>query len=435
MQANTANSDAAYLEAHRLREAGEFEAALGRYGECLAAPPPVGADKSVLKALIGSIHCANGLEDWTAMESFARRVCESFPASAAGWLYLGEALIRQTRAAEAVAPLRQSLTLAPDQTEARALLNVALKADRPVKAVRRVRSWPPQAHRFADLPHVMRRYLVNDLPGNLALRPDTVFMTLGSCFAENLARRLEESGHRVNHEPIGEEVNTTFANRYLLEWIEQGPVNAPTRQMDAFYGPQMHERLRAAVLDSDVFILTFGVAPCFFDDETGEVVFSWSQSSVGREFMVASHTMRTTTVTENALNIRRMIESIRRLSRKRAKIVLTVSPVPLSGTTEFDSAFIADCLSKSTLRLACQEALAAGHDDHLHYWPSFEIVRWAGTHLGPEYPPVYGHDDGNSRHVSSWMVNMIIDLFLERHGKAGKEAKLRRQAEKAAAQA
>ena len=435
MRSDTPDRNAAYVQAHQLRESGDFEAALGRYREYLAACPPGAAHKTLMKAMIGSIHCANGLEDWAAMESFSRRVCETFPSDPAGWLYLGEALIRQDRHAEAVAPLNRSLTADPDRTEARALLNVALKVDRPDKPARRVRTWPAQTSKFTDLPHLLRRYLVNDLPGNLGLRQDTVFMTLGSCFAGNLARRLEESGYRVNHEPIGEEVNSTFANRYLLEWIEQGPVDAPTRMIDATFGQQMRERLRAALLDSEVFILTFGVAPCFFDDETGEVVFSWSQSAVGREFLVASHTMRTTTVTENALNIRRMIESIRRLSGKQAKIVLTVSPVPLSGTTEFGSTFIADCLSKSTLRLACQEALAAGHDDNLHYWPSFEIVRWAGTHLGPEYPPVYGADDGNTRHVSAWLIKIIIDLFLERHGKDWKAAKARRLAERAAAQA
>ena len=44
-----------------------------------------------------------------------------------------------------------------------------------------------------------------------------------------------------------------------------------------------------------------------------------------------------------------------------------------------------------------------------YYWPSFEIVRWLGGHVGP----FYGVDDGSSLHVSEALVGVITDLFID----------------------
>ncbi len=110
-----------------------------------------------------------------------------------------------------------------------------------------------------------------------------------------------------------------------------------------------------------------------------------------------------------------VLDSLRRLAKRPPTIVLTVSPVPLSGTLEFHSAVVADCISKSTLRVACHEVMSVQEGTDVLYWPSFEIVRWLGTHFGPDQPHVYGAHDSNTRHVSEWMVTLIIDLFLEHY--------------------
>ena len=420
MRSETARDASVYHLARQLRERGDFEGAMERYRECLASLPPDAVGKDRFEALIGAIHCASGLQAWSEMEALSQQVSEAYPSRAAGPLYLGEALIRQDRHAEAAAALEQATVLDPGLQEAHALLQVARAGAGARGDQQRLRTWPPRVSRFSNLKKLVQRYLIEDLQPRIKIRPHHVLMTLGSCFAENLAKRLQTLGYRVHHEPIGEEVNTTYANRYLLEWLEHGPTSAPGQAMEAAFGAQMRARLREAVAASDVFILTFGVAPCFFDKATGEFAFSWSKSALGREYLTAHCAMRTTTVAENVLNIRRIVEALRRLSPGHRAIVMTVSPVPLAGTTEFSSAFIADCISKSTLRLACHEALAAfAADPRVHYWPSFEIVRWVGPHLGPEHPPIFGADDGNSRHVSGWLVNDIIDLFLERHAARG----------------
>jgi hypothetical protein len=94
----------------------------------------------------------------------------------------------------------------------------------------------------------------------------------------------------------------------------------------------------------------------------------------------------------------------------------------MGATTEFRSAVIADCLSKSTLRVACHEALQELDGERVVYWPSFEIVRWLGAHFGHDFEPAFGVDDGNNRHVSTWLVDTIIDLFLETYSQPERRA-------------
>jgi hypothetical protein len=48
----------------------------------------------------------------------------------------------------------------------------------------------------------------------------------------------------------------------------------------------------------------------------------------------------------------------------------------------------------------------------VRYWPSFEVVRWVGSHLGP----VFGAEDGQPRHVSNFVVDAIVRNFISIHG-------------------
>jgi hypothetical protein len=309
--------------------------------------------------------------------------------------------------------LERAIELDPQLSEARVLLQVLLK--RASTSRRNIAGWPARQRVFKSARQAVEQYVLRDHPRETFIGPGTVFMTLGSCFAENLAARLREAGYEVNSEALGEEINSTYANRYLLDWIELGPCDPPTKLMQKVYGEETRRRFRRSIEDSDVFVMTLGLAPCFFDGETGDFMFLPARSKTGVDALRATAVMRTTGVTENIRNLSLILDRIRRLAKRPPRIVLTVSPVPLTGTTEFGSAVIADCISKSTLRVACHEVVSQPQNQDVIYWPSFEIVRWLGPHFGPEHPMVYGADDDNTRHVSSWMVRMIIDLFLEHH--------------------
>ena len=92
-----------------------------------------------------------------------------------------------------------------------------------------------------------------------------------------------------------------------------------------------------------------------------------------------------------------------------APIVLTLSPVPLNATFRGISCVAADCVSKSTLRVALDGVVGRGLEN-VYYWPSFEIVRWVGGHVPW---PAYGFNRGDSRHVTRYLVAQIIDAFVE----------------------
>jgi hypothetical protein len=70
-------------------------------------------------------------------------------------------------------------------------------------------------------------------------------------------------------------------------------------------------------------------------------------------------------------------------------------------------------VSKSVLRAAIHETLLACKQNRPIYFPSFEIVRWAGAHAGNAFG-----EDGVPTHVSASYVKQIIASFLS----AGKEA-------------
>ena len=409
------SATAAYFEGVTLWRQGRTAEAIERLEQVLDGAFG-SVDETFRRKVLARLLVFAPVASWAKAEALALEAVRDFPDEAFGWRHLGEALVQQDRHEEAEAPLLKAIEIDPEADEARLILVMARRKLNPsTDKVRRpkLRNWPDRQHLFDDPRHLLERYLLRGYPAEPFVRPDTTFMTLGSCFADNLGRRLAGEGYRVHSEPIGEEVNSTWANRFLLKWVEEGAVDGPTRVIDEIYGPQRRERIRAGIVSSDVLVLTLGVAPCFFDRETGEFAFSNLNSHTGHLYLQRQCVMRTTTVAENVANLGEILAAAERIAGRPHRFVLTVSPVPLVATTEFYSAVIADCLSKSTLRVACQELIQARPE--LIYWPSFEIVRWLGVYYTRPEAPVFGAEDGNTRHVSNWLIELIVRLFLDRH--------------------
>ena len=370
--------------------------------------------KRVLRKLVNYLTRFN----WIEAERVAHKIIERFPSEAFGHRYLGEALLKRGQVVEAKAALERAVQLDLYDEDARFLLNVAVGARGQRKNTNRwAAHWPIRRTQFNIPERVVERFVLSGHPNKQFIDGKTAFMALGSCFAVNLAQGLEASGHEVYWEWIGEEINSTYANRYLLDWLEHGPIDDLTTTIHNVYGPERRERLRQGLKSSQVLVLTLGVAPCFFELGTGKFVFSSLGTDTGRAYLEEHCEMRTTSVAENAANLEAILDSAVRIAGHDLQVVLTVSPVPLAGSTEYPSAIIADCLSKSTLRLACEEVLRKRPD--AIYWPSFEIVRWLGAHYSQELPPVFGADDSRSRHVSRWIVDLNVKLFIAHHSRAG----------------
>jgi flagellar basal body rod protein FlgC len=324
---------------------------------------------------------------------------------------LGEALWQQGRTEAAIEAIRTSLEIEPNSAEARTLARV-FKDPSPAAPHAPVRPWPAASKQFQDPRKVLTRYMLRGRNDPRFITAQTAFAALGSCFAGELATRLSAAGRDVHHELIGEEVNSTFANRRLLEWLEQGSETTHAEIMEQAFGIDVRERLRSALSRSDVVIMTLGVAPGFFHHVTGE--FGWISGRIEpsvRDHLMTRHVMRNTTVAENVANLRAILASMQRLAGRRQTVVLTVSPVPLQGATHAPSAVEADCLSKSVLRLACDEIVRDPGDATVVYWPSFEMVRWLGSYYVRE--PAFGAEDRTTVHVSRWLIDIVVGLFLE----------------------
>jgi hypothetical protein len=240
-------------------------------------------------------------------------------------------------------------------------------------------------------------------PGNLHERAEAVICTFGSCFAANLTRMLVDSRINATSLLIEESVNSTYANRVLLECVIGTGTGPAHEVMVRAFGWPFIENVAKKLSAATHIILTIGVAPSFFSAETGQYVFS---ENYKRLLASGKVVMRTSTCSENVDNLQ-VILSILNILSPDARKVITVSPVPLEGTLEFPSVVVADCVSKSVLRAAVHEVQSAEPD--LLYFPSFEIVKWLSAYSMTE---VYGAEDGDSRHVSDWVVDFITTGFM-----------------------
>ena len=271
--------------------------------------------------------------------------------------------------------------------------------------------YPRNVAEFEDLDLLIGRSVLNGYRGKPFLADESaIVVTQGSCFARNIAHSLCRMGQKVAHLNVNEFVNTTFANAFFFEYA-LNRANCPAKaaaKIEAVIADKIPDselvRFKETVRGCVAFILTIGVAPVWISRGTGEMVLSPDKHRIDEFQMI------TTNVADNRKNIKHIVRLIRAVAPE-AEIFLTLSPTPLNCSLEMPSTVVADCVSKSTLRVAIHEALrdcGAG----VQYWPSFEIVRWIGSHLRP----VFGDEDDHPRHVSDWIVDHITRAFIRAHG-------------------
>ena len=254
------------------------------------------------------------------------------------------------------------------------------------------------------------------LPDQTFIKKDTRITTFGSCFAVNIARYLEKNGYNLlstgqqstaNSNVFAVSCNAgivnTFTMRQLFEWVYEN--KKPKVPVWHDYGAKIYEfsernRQQTAKLfnKSEVFVITLGLSEVWYEKETNEV---FSRSVPQEIFDEDKHGFRVSTIEENRENL----TAIYRIIRKHipnAKIVFTLSPVPLVATFRPVSCISANNVSKATLRVALDDVVREFQaEGNLFYWPSYEIV----TELFPK--PFW--DD--NRHVVESILDYIMTLF------------------------
>lgn len=235
-------------------------------------------------------------------------------------------------------------------------------------------------------------------------REDTRVTTFGSCFAANLARLLNQSGVNATNLLIEESINSPLANQAFLRALAGGDDSVEFARVETTFGAGFVARARDQIADAQVVVVTLGVAPSFFHAGTGEFAFLENYKALLAEGLVF---MRTPSVEEIKAVVGDVLRNLRAIN-PGARIYVSISPVPLLGTAELSNTVVADCVSKTTLRAALHEVLQGEPVTNVHYWPSFEIVRWLGGH---STLAIFGADDNVSRHVSDWVVKLIVEHF------------------------
>jgi hypothetical protein len=268
---------------------------------------------------------------------------------------------------------------------------------------------------LGDVRQLLDQYV---LPGHTPREPflesTSTVITVGSCFARELRTYLLHAGFASDRLRVPAGLNNTYAMLDYMSWVVTGSETARGFRYDTTSEGEIAEwrpeQERADMLDclrgAGAFVFTLGLAEIWEDPETGGVFWRGLPQDL---YQADRHVFRLSTVAENERNLLQMVELIRQVNTT-APIVLTLSPVPLAATFRDISCVTADCVSKSTLRVAIDSVLARNLEG-VYYWPSFEVVRWLGPHLPW---PAYGFDhDRNSRHPTAYLVALIMDAFIE----------------------
>jgi tetratricopeptide (TPR) repeat protein len=337
---------------------------------------------------------------------------------AGDYFQLSEILTQGSFFEESISSLQKAMTLDPanfDTPTNRETLEIARsRASETISKAandrKKIGRYPETQIFLGDFQKLVKDHIaVNLKTEEKFISKTTKFFTMGSCFARNLSRNLINSGYVSYHMEISEYINTTFANRVFVDWLSDREIDDAIRDRIVSLLPAgwSKENALQVIKSSDVFILTLGVAPAFFDRATGDFVLPRS-TALNSRVLAEKYRFRTTSVQENVDNVVYVLDFIRKIS-PRIKVVVTVSPVPLVASFEYESAVQADCLSKSTMRLVAHEVVNNSNISNILYWPSFEVFRWAGSHASN----YYAADDGAAWHVSEEKVAGTINAFIE----------------------
>lgn len=273
--------------------------------------------------------------------------------------------------------------------------------------------------------------------------------TAGSCFAQHISKRLQKAGFNYLvteaappecHDAAALDYGTfsaRFGNLYTVRQLLQLADRAygifepaldawrvPSGYVDPFRpriggGPFTSlEDLRAsrdahfsAVREMfetcDVFVFTLGLTEGWRSLADGAVV-PLPPGVVGAEALANDYVPINFSVTETIQDLQALV-TLFKWKNPRARILLTVSPVPLIATHQEQHVLEATTYSKSALRVAAGET--ANAHAHVAYFPSYEII--TGSYNRGRY---FAED---LRQVTDEGVDHVMRLFL--HHFAGVE--------------
>jgi len=245
----------------------------------------------------------------------------------------------------------------------------------------------------SDFINVVDRILSKTKLPKIDIFDSTVF-TFGSCFATNFAKILNELNYKVHSNLIAENVNSTINNYHLLEYIILNKKIELINELN--FSEDMKEDFMNNLSNSTHIIYTLGTTLYLKNFKTNLPTI-FSENSKENSFLTYSE------------HVHYLIEIIKLLKNinPKAKLILSVSPVPIRGLKGDYCIIQADTFSKSILRSSINE-LTNLFDD-VYYLPTFEIFRSLAIHSNFA---LFGFDDRNPRHIRGDMLSAVINKIL-----------------------
>jgi hypothetical protein len=318
-----------------------------------------------------------------------------------------------------------------------------------------------RAHPYAGLPDrafwkqavaqvpVQHMDPVGQVPFRIS-RSDRV-ATAGSCFAQHISKRIRSAGFQflvTEQPPEGEpgdggargfyDFSARYGNLYTARQLVQlfdrafgyfSPLESywtlprgrfcdpfrPRIEPDGFASVEAlladRQRHLAAVKDMflrlDVLVFTLGLTECWISRLDG-AAFPLAPGVAGGEFDSSRHEFVNFSVDDVVSDLRAFIRKLR-LVNPGARLLLTVSPVPLAATYEPGHVLVSTTYSKSVLRVAA-DTVSRSHDG-VCYFPSFEVI--AGHYNRGRY---FGQD---LRSVTEEGVDHVMSVFMRHLTDAG----------------
>jgi hypothetical protein len=272
------------------------------------------------------------------------------------------------------------------------------------------------------------------------IAPQTKVATAGSCFAQHISRRLRTSGYTyyvvetgepgIDAEQAAAQNYGTFSARYgniytarqLLQLFDRAygkfkPEEQAWQRDDGRFVDPFRPQVDLAGFGSvdetekhltavrrmfeslDIFVFTLGLTEGW-RVRADQSVLPLVPGVAGGTWDPERYEFVNFEVEEIASDMIAFVDCLRGVNAI-ARIVLTVSPVPLIATFEDRHVLVSNTYSKSVLRVAADKIARAR--DNVTYFPSFEIITSNGT--------AHRYFDADLRSVNELGVGHVMRIF------------------------
>lgn len=296
------------------------------------------------------------------------------------------------------------------------------------------RGLPPHQFWSTGIAEVPAEMLDPVVTAKFTVGPQDVVAAAGSCFAQHIARHLKSAGYNFLQQeaPLSETepvFSARYGNIYTTRQLRQllanayglhRPATRVWRRPDGRYidplRPQMFpegfdsaddvlaarrahvQAVRAVFETCNVFVFTLGLTEAWLAADGSALPVP--PGALGVAVPGDEAAFQNFTVAEMRADLEHFLTDFADLNPE-AKVILTVSPVPLVATYESRHVLVSNSYSKAALRVVAEETAAA--HSNVAYFPSYEII------TAPQVRGAYFEPD--LRNVTPQGVAHVMDVF------------------------